>query len=120
VINDYLGIKRLIYKLIDLITNHKFGYIQAYSTHILKPNINYLNEDHKTWNHPSNKEITYTYSFDDLYNQSLKKVIKIIRKINEVLYKDTSIEVLYEYIPDLDYSTGVILEESRRMDYFEE
>ncbi len=120
VINDYLGIKRLLYKIIDLITNHKFGYLQAYSTHILKPRLSYLNEEHKTWNHPSNKEITYNDSFDDLYNKALKNSLKIIREINKVLYEDKDLERLYKYIPNLDYSTGVLLEESRRMDFFEE
>ena len=118
-INDYFGLKRGLYKIIDFITNHRFGYIQAYSTHILKPNLEYLNEEHKEWNHPSNKELKYTYSFDDLYNQSLKKVLKIIRKINEVIYDRKPIESLYKYIPNVDYSTGVLIEESRRMDYFE-
>lgn len=119
-INDYFGIKRAIYKFIDFITNHKFGYIQSFSTHILKPNLEYLNENHKVWNHPSNKEITYTYSFDELYNQSLDKTLKIIRKINEVLYENKPLEILFKYIPNIDYSTGIVLEESRRMDYFEE
>lgn len=120
VINDYFGIKRAIYKFIDFITNHKFGYIQAYSNHIINPDLSYLNEEHKTWNHPSNKEITYNYSFDDLYNQALEKTLKIIREINKVFYEDKDINKLYKYIPDVDYSTGVIIEESRRMDFFEE
>ncbi len=118
-INDYFGLKRALYKIIDFITTHKFGYIQAYSTHILTPNLEYLNEDHKIWNHPSNKNLKYTYSFDDLYNQSIKKVLKIIRKTNEVIYNKKPIESLYKYIPNVDYSTGVLIEESRRMDYFE-
>jgi len=119
VINDYLGIKRLLYKLIDFITHHRFGYIQAYSTHILHPDLSYLNNEHKKWNHPAFKERTYTYSFDDLYEESLKKSVNIIQKINEVLYEDKSIDYLKEYIPDLDYATGVKISESRRMDYFE-
>lgn len=119
-INDYFGIKRAIYKFIDFITNHKFGYIQSFSTHILNPDIRFLNLEHKTWNHPSNKEITYTYSFDDLYNQSLKKSVKIIKKVNDVLYKNKPFDELSKYIPNVDYSTGMLLEESRRMDYFEE
>ncbi len=119
-INDRFGIKRVIYKFIDFITKHKFGYIQAYSTYILKPNTSFLNKEHKTWNHPSNKEITYNYSFDDLYNQALDKSLKIIREINKVLYENKDFNNLYKYIPDIDYSTGVIIEESRRMDFFEE
>ena len=118
-INDSLGIKGTIYKLIDKLTNKKFGYLEAYSTYILNPNSSYLNLEHKMWNHPSNKEITYTDSFIDLYEKSLKTSLNIIKHINEVLYEGKPLSSLKKYIPDLDYATGVPTEESRRMDYFE-
>lgn len=118
-INDYLGIKKALYKLIDLITFNHFGYIAAYSTYIKNPNLNYLNLEKKTWNHPSNPDITYKYSFEDLFNQSLDKTLTIIREINKVLYEDKPIEKLTKYIPDLDYSTGMIIKDKKTMRYFE-
>ncbi len=118
-INDSLGIKRTVYKFIDKITNKRFGYLEAYSTHLLNPDKSYLNLEHKTWNHPSNKEITYNDSFEDLYNKSLENSLYIIRSINKVLFENKDINTLYKTIPDLDYATGVIIENSRRMDYFE-
>lgn len=119
IINDYFGIKRAIYTLIDTITNHKTGYIEAYSTHILNPNLGFLNNEHKTWNHPSNPSLTYTYSFEDLYNISIKKTLTIIKEINKVLYENKPIKDIIEYIPNIDYSTGMLIEESRKMNYFE-
>lgn len=119
VINDYFGIKRAIYKTIDKITNKAFGCLSAYSTHIQKPNLEYLNNKHNTWNHPSNPNIKYKDSFEDLFNTSLKKAIKIIKELNQVLENKKEIEDIIKYIPNIDYATGMLIEESRRMDYFE-
>lgn len=118
-INDYLGIKELIYKGIDFLTNNYFGHLQAYSTHNKNVNLDFLNREHKEWNHPCFPDRKYKDSFEDLFNQSLQKAIKIIKTINTVLYENKSIEEIEKYIPDLDYATGLPIEESRRMDYFE-
>lgn len=118
-INDYFGIKKALYKLIDFITFKHFGYLAAYSTHIKKPNLDYLNLEKRTWNHPSNPNITYNYSFEELYNQSINKTITIIKEINKILYENKPIESLTKYIPDLDYSTGMIIKDKKEMRYFE-
>lgn len=119
-INDSLGIKKAIYSIIDFLTKKRWGLLKCYSTHLIHPNTSYLNLEHQEWNHPSNKDITYTYSFEELYNISLEKALKIIHSINKVLFKNKNISMLYKTIPNLDYSTGVPLDESRRMDFFEE
>lgn len=118
-INDHLGIKKFLYKLLDTITFKHFGYIAAYSTYIKHPNLNYLNSDNKEWNHPSNPEQIYTYSFEDLYNQSIKKTLTIIREINKVLYEDKPLKEILKYMPDLDYATGMIIKEKKVMRHFE-
>ena len=118
-INDYLGIKKFLYKLFDIITFKRFGYIAAYSTHIKHPNLNYLNTNKKEWNHPSNPNIKYKYSFEDLYNQSIEKTINIIKQVNKVLYENKPLNDILEYLPDLDYATGMIIKEKKEMRYFE-
>lgn len=118
-INDYFGIKKALYKIIDKLTFKHFGYIAAYSTYIKRPNLNYLNKEKKEWNHPSNPKIKYNDSFEDLYNQSIEKTLTIIREINKVLYNNKPIEDILKYIPDLDYSTGMIIKEKKEMRYFE-
>lgn len=118
-INDRFGIKKIIYKLLDLITFKHYGYIAAYSTNIKHPNLSYLNNDRKEWNHPCNPEIKYNFSFEDLYNQSIQKTITIIKEVNKVLYENKPIDEILEYIPDLDYSTGLLIKEKKQMRYFE-
>lgn len=119
IVNDKFGIKRLFYKFLDTIINHRLDYISSYSTHITNPNLNYLNLEHQEWNHPCNKKEKYNYSFDDLMNISLRKTIKIINKVNDVLYNNKDISTLIEVIPNISYSTGLPIEENRTMKFFE-
>lgn len=118
-INDRFGIKKFLYKLIDAITFNHFCNISTYSTYIKHPNLNYLNTERKEWNHPSLPELKYNYSFEDLYSQCIEKVLTIIREINKVLYEDKPLEDILEYIPDLDYSTGLIIKDTKEMRHFE-
>lgn len=120
VINDYFGIKKALYTLIDLITNRYFGNIAAYSTFRPKPDTSFLNNEHKEWTHPCNKDQIYTYSFDDLVKIAEEKAINIINSINDYLFKDErSYNDLTKLIPDIDYSTGLEIKNNKRMDYFE-
>ena len=119
VINDRFGIKRGIYRFIDLVTKHRYGYISSYSTHILKPKESWLNNEHKEWNHPCFKDKKYTYSFDDLYRQSITKTLDIIKEINKVLYEKGNIKNLHKVIPNIDYATGITCDDPHTLEYFE-
>ena len=119
-INDFFGLKKLIYTFIDFITNKSFGNLSAYSTYRKHPDMSLLNEEHYTWNHPSIQNQTYTYSFDDLVNQAKKKAIKIINNINNYLFEnERNIKSLKNLIPNIDYSTGLDIEHNIKMNYFE-
>lgn len=120
VINDYLGIKRALYTLIDLITNKKFGNLAAYSTYRKHPDLSLLNKEHQKWNHPSIKDKTYNTSFYDLYDKALQKATNIIKNVNDYLFNENrNISNLEKLIPNVDYSTGLEIEHNIRMDYFE-
>lgn len=119
IFQDFFGIKRFFYILIDKITNNAFGSLESYSNHLLKPNINFLNNEHKLWNNPAKQDLTYNYSFDDLYKISLKKSLKIIRACNKVLFDKADIKTLKKFIPNIDYSTGLPIEDDLRMEHFE-
>ncbi|HAB65824.1 MAG TPA: hypothetical protein DCE23_00505 [Firmicutes bacterium] len=118
-VNDSLGIKRAIYKFIDFITNHHFGYIQSFSTHILNPDLNYLNIEKKEWNHPSGKHVKYNSSFPELYEIALQKSLNMIKTLNDVIFNNKDIKILDKVIRDVDYSTGMLIKDNLRMDYFE-
>ena len=118
-INDRFGIKRSFYKVFDKITKHRKGYLASYSTHINDINMKFLNLEHKEWNHPCYKNMTYTYSFDDLLDISEEKVIKIYKEISKYLNNKISLDKLKESIPNISYSTGLDVEDDTKMKYFE-
>lgn len=118
-INDRFGLKRILYLLIEFVTKHRFGYLSSYSTHLTKPDKNYLNKEKKTWNNPCNKELTYNYSFQELYDIALEKSLNIINNIHKVLYENQNINILLELIPNLLYSNGLPIEDYSPMRYFE-
>lgn len=119
VINDRFGIKKLLYILLDLLINKNQKCIANYSTYILKPNLSYLNKEKKEWNHPSIPEQKFNYSFEELFDISVNKTIKIIKEINKVLYEDKTIESILKYIPNLDYATGLPIENNKQLRHFE-
>ena len=119
IIHDRFGIKQKIYSLIDKVTKKRFGSLSSYSTHINSPNLNFLNLNHQTWNHPCFKEKTYNYSFDDLIDISYDECLTIIKQIDKVLYQNQNIESLLLVIPNKSYLTGLPLEENKKMRYFE-
>ncbi len=118
-IQDRFGIKRGIYHIIDALSFKRLGNVAAYSNHILKPNHKWLNEEHKEWHNPADKTVVSKESFEDLYQKALKMNIKIIEEINKVLYEDKPIEDIKKFIPNIDYSTGLDVNNNPKMIYFE-
>lgn len=117
--NDRFGIKRIIYKLIDIMSNKKFGNLTAYSLHNLKPNVAFLNDERKTWNNPCHKELKHNTSFNDIYEESVTKCIKIFKEIDNYFNERSDIEELKKILPNLSYINGLPLEEYTTMKYYE-
>ena len=74
----------------------------------LKPNIDYLNLEHRKWQDPINKEIIYTYSFVDLFDKGVKDssyyMDKVIDYINN---REVSYEELKKLFKDISYATSI-------------
>lgn len=117
IVNDSISFKYYTYKLLDFITNNKTKCLRSYSTSV-KYNIDILNLNKKTWNHPTDKTIKYNDSFIDLMNKAKKDCIKAIKEINEYIYNDKKID-LKNLIKDIDYSTGLIIKDNKEIRHFE-
>jgi hypothetical protein len=64
-------------------------------------------------------EQKHNESFEELYNLAASKAITIIRQVNKVLYENKPIEDILKYIPNLDYSSGIIIKETKQLRHFE-
>ncbi len=114
---DKKGTKIKLYSFVDkLFKTNTF----CLSTSI-KCNINFLNENHLEWHHPAIEDKICNYSFNELYNQSLYKTGIIIKYVNKYLNDEIEIdlEVLKKYIPDISYTTGLLISQNKKMKYFE-
>ena len=67
----------------------------------------YLNSDKDEWNHPTNKDEIYNYSFTELYIKAINKAVNIINSVDKMLKeKKIDEEEVYKLFGNLDYGTG--------------
>lgn len=114
---DPYGIKKIIYKFLDLFnrkSNYVFKTFSYYNN--VNPKIDYLNESNNEWLHPSYDSEVSKDSFMDLYNQAKIKAVDIINKIND--FMQNSIDDLTDVIKDITYDTGKDCSDKSVMKYF--
>ena len=84
--NDYWGIKKFFYKMMDWITQKKIYWFEVLSYHIKSEDRwDYLNTSRKTWNHPMNKKETYQYSFRELYIIAINRAVQLINQVDDYI-----------------------------------
>ena len=106
---DRFGIKRFIYKIIDLNPFKNIPRVEYLSYHFDLNNSDFiLNNNHNTWHNPNKKELVSTKSFNDLYTDVINCSSMIINELYEYIFnnKDTDINKL---IGNYSYSTGISL-----------
>ena len=105
---DRLGIKKIIYSILDFICGNKYVKKKELSFNI-NPNdkLYYLNIYKNIWNHPCDINEKYDLSFDELYEKAINKAIIIINKVDYML-KSGSVynNELEKLFGNLDYGTG--------------
>ena len=100
---DKYGIKKFLYRIIDLnpfdITRTKY-----LSYHFdLDNNSYYLNLDHKEWLNNGNKT---TKSFLDLYQEVIENASYIINELYDYIFEDKDVNTK-KLVKNLDYGTGL-------------
>jgi len=101
-INDKYGIKTFSYKIIDFIIpkkNIKFSKNTFYSKQFDE---RLLNSEKNIWNHPNNKEETYNYSFNELYNLAIEVCTKLNNDAYEVLNNRKDLKELINNIKSIN------------------
>ena len=117
---DKLGIKKNIYSIIDNITPNSTIKLKELSYHNQYNSTNYLNLEKNTWNHPTNKHETYTYSFLDLYEIAQKEATNAIIKVTDMLNSQNINKPKLEKIfKNLSYTTGKSCSKKLTLKHFE-
>lgn len=114
---DKYGIKRKIYKFIDIITPKSVSKIEA-TSYATKGDRSLLNLDHKTWYNPTDKRIKSNKSVLEIYTGALEKTVNMISDLNKYIYYDKKIN-LKKVIGNLSYTTGRDCDIKKELKYFE-
>ena len=115
---DPIGIKKQIYKLIDIFRGKKRLKCKYVSDHIKKIDNNYLNLEHKNWYHPASKE-KLSYSVDDLFDIALKKSVTYFKLFDDFLNNKIKKEELIKKVDNISYVNGLDNETRHKLQYFE-
>ncbi|MDE5539306.1 MAG: hypothetical protein K2J20_02325, partial [Bacilli bacterium] len=115
-----LGIKAVLYKLIDATNLIKRGKILDFCYYIKKLDNGVLNLEHNEWCYPVDKKMKYHYSFYDLYDIAIEKARTLINALDEAIDKDDmAINNVLQEIGNNGYATGKNCDKSYQMKYFE-
>ena len=117
-VTDRTGLKKLLYKIKDFLTQTSTRRYEYLSFHVTKLLPEYQNQNHELWNNPVDKQMTSTKSFEDLYEDALIVTTNLINDIEKYLTTQNNLEDLLEKIGDNSYSTGLPWKDSRKLTHF--
>lgn len=104
---DKFGIKRKLYKIIDLNPIKKIPRLEYLSYYFdARNDDHYLNTRHKKWYNLDNKKISSNKSFLELYSLVITDASNIINKLYEYIFENKDINI-DELIKNNSYSTGL-------------
>lgn len=118
IIQDRYGLKKKIYKLIDLVTTKKIKNIQNNSLHIKNIDLSILNLKKEKWFHPVNN-IPSNLSLLEIYDKALHQSAKMLNKLDDVLNNKYDLEKFLQELGNNSYITGLPVEQKFIMKYFE-
>ena len=101
-INDKYGIKTFFYKIIDFIIQKKDIQFSKNTFYSKQFDERILNSEKNIWNHPNNKEETYNYSFNELYNLAIEVCTKLNNDAYEVLNNQKDLDELIDNIKSIN------------------
>lgn len=114
------GIKAHIYSILDFLHISKKKKLRNLCYYIKKLDLSVLNLEHKKWCYPTDKNISYHYSFYDLYDIAIERARVLINSIDEAINKDDKeIKEVLKLIGNNSYTTGKNIQKNSKMKYFQ-
>ena len=111
--------QKIVYTLKDMLLPNKKRKYQYLSFHVTQIDPELANVSHHTWHHPVTNEKS-TNSFEDLYNDALKKTEKIIQETEKYFDNKILKEELLNLIGNQSYTTGLPCDNKNEMKYFKD
>ena len=106
---DRFGIKKTLYKIIDLNPFKNIPRVKYLSYHFdLNNDENFLNLNHQKWFNNDNPELISNKSFLDLYEDVTNEASEIINELYEYIFEDKKINVK-KLIKNNSYANGLPL-----------
>lgn len=114
------GIKKILYKVLDFFPIVRGKKPSWCCYHIKKFDLSVLNLEHKIWYYPVDKNISYHYSFYDLYDIAIERARNLIMELDNVFRsQDPDFKKVLRNIGNLNYSTGKQADKNFKMRHFE-
>ncbi|MBU1020101.1 MAG: zinc dependent phospholipase C family protein [Firmicutes bacterium] len=115
-VKDQTGIKKLIFKLLDLFNHKQDLFYQDMSLFAHIEQYDYLNLQKNAWHHPvTNQE--YHYSVIELYDQAVIFAKDLIEKTNAYIWENQDID-LNTVFTNLSFNSGLPCDHKEPMKYF--
>ena len=116
---DPIGLKFLLYRLLELLTGARDEITSSMIPHRLKNGMDYLNLKHRKWTHPCNPGSSSDKSFWDLYATALDETNKFMDLVSDYLENDHFPDALLNITDNISYSTGIKCGNSIELKYFD-
>lgn len=113
------GLKKPLYKIADKFKLYRKAPLMNFCYHVKKIDYSVLNLEHKKWWHPSDKNMTFHFSFYDLYDVAIIKAKSFIMELDKAIMTNDNIEETLQTIGNLSYYTGLDASEKHPLKYFE-
>jgi len=115
-VRDPLGIKKLMFKIIDLFNKKNDLYFADLPFYNHLENYDFHNLAKKKWHHPVTNE-EYDYSVIELFDQAEEMAMKIIKEVTKYLFEDKVVD-LSKLFTNLSYNTGINCDQDLPFKYF--
>lgn len=117
IMHDPYRIKQYGFRLLEITLRKKHAYTQALYLHKVPENPSFFNLDHQPWFHPVRKDLVFTDSFMDRYEQSVDLAESFLRVAIGYLEGTQTRNDLLAVIGDNAYDTGLPWKDDQTMTF---
>lgn len=118
-LTDPNGKKEKLFWIIEKFIEKTSGAKVLLNPRKIKDDKDYLNKEHKQWNHPSSLDEITNADAEELYYKGIERALFLIDSVIKYLENEINEEELKDSIPNLSYESGKPLEEYKKMIYFD-